>query len=282
MESRVLTTKIPKGYISMDPNCAICGAPACMGCPCELRSLDAAIRQAEEKVMYFKYADVRKKAAHAIHMQQMAAHNAYHYNSPPLPTQILEAEAELKRAIDLAWHASVQRYPEVLEYFFRSRQQISRGEQLDKKGQVGQRGHLDKRGRLEKEEHLDKRGQLEKTEQLEKEEQLAKEEQPEKEDQLEKEERLEKRGQLEEGEPLDNEHQLDNGQQLDNGPRLDEVELPAVRVAVEAAVVRVISHDDHDADQARHGGNDGDQAIITEKIVDGLLMTSFVLKGTRM
>lgn len=59
MESIALTAKALKGYTSMDPNCAFCGAPACVGCPCELRSLDTAMLQAEEKVMYFKYADVR-------------------------------------------------------------------------------------------------------------------------------------------------------------------------------------------------------------------------------
>ncbi|KAG6099189.1 hypothetical protein E4U30_006975 [Claviceps sp. LM220 group G6] len=262
MKSIALTAKVPKGYTSMDPNCAFCGAPPCVGCPCELRSLDTAMLQAEEKVMYFKYADVRKKEAHAIHMQQMAAHNAYHYNAPPLPTQILEAEAELKRAIDQAWQASLQRYPEVLEYFFSLAQvtlpeehdlvvqepplfdleQLNKGEQLDKKGQVDQRGHLDKRGQLEKGEQLDKRGQLEKAEQLEKKGhdkrgQLEKGEQLDNRGQLEKAEQLEKKGQLEKGEPLDNEHRLDNGQQLDNGQRLDEVGLSAVQAAAAAAVV---------------------------------------------
>ncbi|KAG6104151.1 hypothetical protein E4U31_002201 [Claviceps sp. LM219 group G6] len=273
MESIALTAKAPKGYTSMDPNCAFCGAPPCVGCPCELRSLDTAMLQAEEKVMYFKYADVRtwvrghsrdfileqfhilvdrKKEAHAIHMQQMAAHNAYHYNAPPLPTQILEAEAELKRAIDQAWQASLQRYPEVLEYFFSLAQvtlpeehdlvvqepplfdleQLNKGEQLDKKGQVDQRGHLDKRGQLEKGEQLDKRGQLEKAEQLEKKGhdkrgQLEKGEQLDNRGQLEKAEQLEKKGQLEKEEQLEKaEHlekkgQIEKGEPLDNEHRLD-------------------------------------------------------------
>ncbi|PHH70177.1 hypothetical protein CDD82_7291 [Ophiocordyceps australis] len=47
------------------------------------------------------------------------AHDAYYrYNAPPHPSQIADAQAVLKRGIDEDWQASVQRYPEVLEYYF--------------------------------------------------------------------------------------------------------------------------------------------------------------------
>lgn len=48
----------------------------------------------------------------------MTAHSYHRYNVPPHPQQIREAQLELKRGIDADWQASVQRYPEVLEYFY--------------------------------------------------------------------------------------------------------------------------------------------------------------------
>lgn len=42
----------------------------------------------------------------------------YYYGTRPHPTEIAAANAELKRGIDEDWRASVQRYPEVLEYFY--------------------------------------------------------------------------------------------------------------------------------------------------------------------
>ena len=51
-------------------------------------------------------------------MDRIHSHAWYHYNAPPHPQQIADAQASLKRGIDEDWQASVQRYPEVLEYFF--------------------------------------------------------------------------------------------------------------------------------------------------------------------
>ncbi|GAB0137395.1 hypothetical protein EsDP_00005660 [Epichloe bromicola] len=139
MGSRALTAKAPKGYISMDPNCAICHAPANLACECEARGLEMAIRQAENHMMrsvyndirawvrghaqdyvleYFRLLAERRKNAHTAHLEQITAHAFYHYNAPPHPNQIADAQAALKRGIDEDWQASVQRYPEVLEYFF--------------------------------------------------------------------------------------------------------------------------------------------------------------------
>ncbi|QUC16865.1 uncharacterized protein UV8b_01106 [Ustilaginoidea virens] len=98
-----------------------------------------AIRQAEEHMMrsvyndirawvrghaqdyvleYFRLLTERRKNAHSTHLDQITAHAFYHYNAPPHPNQIADAQATLKRGIDEDWQASVQRYPEVLEYFF--------------------------------------------------------------------------------------------------------------------------------------------------------------------
>ncbi|RCI13987.1 hypothetical protein L249_8043 [Ophiocordyceps polyrhachis-furcata BCC 54312] len=119
----------------MDPNCAICSAPATLACDCEAKGLELAVRQAEDRMMRSIYSDIRahaqdyvleyfrllaerRKTAHTVHLDQMAAHAFYHYNAPPHPNQIADAQAALKRGIDEDWQASVQRYPEVLEYYF--------------------------------------------------------------------------------------------------------------------------------------------------------------------
>jgi hypothetical protein len=51
-------------------------------------------------------------------LDRITANAYYQYNSRPHPSHIAEAEAKLKRGIDEDWQASVQRYPEVLEYFY--------------------------------------------------------------------------------------------------------------------------------------------------------------------
>lgn len=60
----------------------------------------------------------RRKDAHASHLRRITERAAYYYHAPPHPTEIAAADAELKRGIDEDWKASVQRYPEVLEYFY--------------------------------------------------------------------------------------------------------------------------------------------------------------------
>ncbi|KAH7031223.1 uncharacterized protein B0I36DRAFT_362944 [Microdochium trichocladiopsis] len=123
----------------MDPDCAVCHAPASMACNCEARSLEVAVEQAETKMMqsvyddvrnwvrlhaqdyileYFKLLTERRKAAHAEHLDNLTSHAYYHYRAPPHPNEIASAQATLKRGIDEDWRASVQRYPEVLEYFY--------------------------------------------------------------------------------------------------------------------------------------------------------------------
>ncbi|KAK9773614.1 hypothetical protein SCAR479_09758 [Seiridium cardinale] len=128
-----------KSIIRMDPDCAICHAPATLQCDCEAKGLEVAVRQAEQRMMqsiyndirswvrahaqdyileYFRLLTERRKSQHSAHMERLTAHAYHYYNAPPHPNEVAHAEAGLKRGIDEDWQASVQRYPEVLEYFY--------------------------------------------------------------------------------------------------------------------------------------------------------------------
>ncbi len=67
---------------------------------------------------YFRLLTERRKAAHTNHLDRITAHAYHYYHAPPHPNEIAAAQALLKRGIDEDWQASVQRYPEVLEYFY--------------------------------------------------------------------------------------------------------------------------------------------------------------------
>ncbi|ESZ91121.1 hypothetical protein SBOR_8485 [Sclerotinia borealis F-4128] len=123
----------------MDPDCAICSQPAMAKCECEANGLTVAVRQAEQRMMasvyteirtwvrghaqdyilnYFSVLTTRRKDEHASQIHRITERAAYYYNARPHPSETAAADAELKRGIDEDWRASVQRYPEVLEYFF--------------------------------------------------------------------------------------------------------------------------------------------------------------------
>ncbi|POS75451.1 hypothetical protein DHEL01_v206156 [Diaporthe helianthi] len=123
----------------MDPDCAICRAPATAACDCEAKGLETAIRQAEARMMqsiyndirtwvrthaqdyileYFRLLTDRRKQAHTAHLDRITNHAYHFFHAPPHPNEIAAAQAALKRGIDEDWQASVQRYPEVLEYFY--------------------------------------------------------------------------------------------------------------------------------------------------------------------
>ncbi|KAK1829193.1 hypothetical protein QBC39DRAFT_263690 [Podospora conica] len=131
--------KQKKSVVRMDPDCAICHAPATLACDCEAKGLEVAVRQAEARMMqsiyndirswvrahaqdyileYFRLLTERRKTAHTAHLDRITAHAYHYYNAPPHPNEIAAAQAQLKRGIDEDWQASVQRYPEVLEYFY--------------------------------------------------------------------------------------------------------------------------------------------------------------------
>ncbi|TPX06967.1 uncharacterized protein E0L32_011112 [Thyridium curvatum] len=131
--------KTRKSVVRMDPDCAICRAPANAQCECEAKGLEVAIRQAEQRVMqsiyndirtwvrehaqdyileYFRLLTERRKQAHSQVIDRIHADAYRYYRAAPHPSDIHQAEAALKRHIDEDWQASVQRYPEVLEYFY--------------------------------------------------------------------------------------------------------------------------------------------------------------------
>ncbi|KAF3768022.1 hypothetical protein M406DRAFT_253713 [Cryphonectria parasitica EP155] len=123
----------------MDPDCAICHAPATMACDCEAKGLETAIRQAEARMMqniyneirswvrahaqdyileYFRLLTDRRKEAHTAHIDRITHHAATYYHAPPHPEELNAAQQALKLGIDEDWQTSVQRYPEVLQYFY--------------------------------------------------------------------------------------------------------------------------------------------------------------------
>lgn len=67
---------------------------------------------------YFRLLTDRRKQTHAAHIDYISQYAYQRYNAPPHPGELAEAQAMLKRGIDEDWQASVQRYPEVLEYFY--------------------------------------------------------------------------------------------------------------------------------------------------------------------
>ena len=52
-------SKPRKKNIRMDPDCAICHAPASMECDCEAKRLEIAVKQAEARMMQSMYAEIR-------------------------------------------------------------------------------------------------------------------------------------------------------------------------------------------------------------------------------
>ncbi|KAH7383299.1 hypothetical protein BKA66DRAFT_385810, partial [Pyrenochaeta sp. MPI-SDFR-AT-0127] len=131
------------------PNCAICNAPAYPECPCESERLQIAVKQAEQRAMDERMAEIRdwvinharqhilnafdrltstRKQAHSAYLASLPNYEVYmrYSGHPPihpmyvaqLQTQIAEAHAELKRGIDADWRSSVLRYPEILDYFY--------------------------------------------------------------------------------------------------------------------------------------------------------------------
>lgn len=51
--------KPKKSVVRMDPDCAICHAPATLACDCEAKGLEVAVRQAEARMMQSIYNDIR-------------------------------------------------------------------------------------------------------------------------------------------------------------------------------------------------------------------------------
>ena len=59
MYNREYKHNTKKSLIRMDPDCAICHAPATLACDCEAKGLEVAVRQAESRMMQSIYNDIR-------------------------------------------------------------------------------------------------------------------------------------------------------------------------------------------------------------------------------
>jgi hypothetical protein len=76
-------------------------------------------KRAQDYILeYYRLLVDRRKQSHADHMDHINQHSWHYYQQPPPHAALAQASQELKRGIDEDWQASVQRYPEVLEYFF--------------------------------------------------------------------------------------------------------------------------------------------------------------------
>ncbi len=67
---------------------------------------------------YFKELKTRRNQVHLTKIRHITEAASYYYNTRPHPADIEVANAELKHGINEDWRASVQRYPEVLEYYY--------------------------------------------------------------------------------------------------------------------------------------------------------------------
>lgn len=69
-------------------------------------------------LQYFSVLTSQRRDRHRQHLQQIHDHAARIYHAQPHPYELHAADVELKRGIDADWRTSVQKYPEVLEYFY--------------------------------------------------------------------------------------------------------------------------------------------------------------------
>jgi len=67
---------------------------------------------------FFTTLSSRRRIVHEQQTRAIIARAYNHYRLPPHPSELLSANAELKRGIDEDWKSAVQRYPEVLEYYY--------------------------------------------------------------------------------------------------------------------------------------------------------------------
>ena len=131
-KSKPDTYQPPKIDFALDPDCAICNAPARTQCECEAKGFDVAIRQAENKMMLSKFHDIRSWVRG--HSQDVVIRDYRRRESsakvaqPPWtiaspttqagPSRQVGNETWTQQEMNEAWRAAVQRYPETLEYYY--------------------------------------------------------------------------------------------------------------------------------------------------------------------
>ncbi|KAI0968935.1 hypothetical protein F4678DRAFT_441993 [Xylaria arbuscula] len=116
-----------KQMIRMDPDCAICHAPATNACDCEAKNLEKAVQQAEHKMLEPACDEARKWVrAHAQdYVQEYFRLNVDRLKTiiqeeqvPQSPQELDQSNRSMKQGLDKHWQEAFQRYPEVLEYHF--------------------------------------------------------------------------------------------------------------------------------------------------------------------
>ncbi|KAI0599834.1 hypothetical protein F4775DRAFT_548461 [Biscogniauxia sp. FL1348] len=115
--------------IKMDPDCAICHAPAQLACDCEAKAFEEGVKNAEAMIMSQKYNDirswVRQKSENFIiepfkvnsNMMQRTASDFNQFRELS-PRQLSMTEQHLQIEINKTWQAAYQRYPETMEAYF--------------------------------------------------------------------------------------------------------------------------------------------------------------------
>ncbi|RPA92857.1 hypothetical protein L873DRAFT_137128 [Choiromyces venosus 120613-1] len=122
------TTSPPLQKKKMDPNCAICNSPPKHSCDCERRSLIHAVEESERRVLSPLIADIRRwvttQARASIH-QDFRAREARRRTEferwrreSGRRLEHWELEELLQRGASEDWRAAVERYPDVLDYFY--------------------------------------------------------------------------------------------------------------------------------------------------------------------
>ncbi|KAM6534561.1 hypothetical protein FALCPG4_004191 [Fusarium falciforme] len=111
----------------MDPDCAVCRAPASMVCDCEAKGLDVAVRQQEDRVMrpmYQKTRDWARQRAQNFITNEFKTYVEGEEFKTYVETGGSASEGQdsalgrSRQETNEAWRANVLRYPGALEHFF--------------------------------------------------------------------------------------------------------------------------------------------------------------------
>ncbi|KAI0101218.1 hypothetical protein F4814DRAFT_432601 [Daldinia grandis] len=113
----------------LDPDCAICHAPATLECDCEAKGLDIASKQAESRIMSPIYNDIRAWVrTHAQDfVRERFERDMYEHQETTgksssgqgSTTEVVEGHMPpVKERVNATWTAAVQSFPETLEYFY--------------------------------------------------------------------------------------------------------------------------------------------------------------------
>ncbi|KAI0850769.1 hypothetical protein F5Y00DRAFT_232018 [Daldinia vernicosa] len=118
-----------KSFIRLDPDCAICHAPANLRCDCEAKAFEIAVKQAESKIVSPIYRDarvwVRSHAQDFVRerfsrdMQEHQETAAKDSSEQGNRREVIEGHTPpIKEQVNASWRSAVQSFPETLEYFY--------------------------------------------------------------------------------------------------------------------------------------------------------------------